>query len=154
MSKKEIRDYQEGDKGTIVVRVAYMDMFPWATAVFLSRLHLYYLPIKTGIRAGKCRAKVQRKGKYWIVKSMGGWATECHLSIVQLKDATKELEQRGIIEKETHLVDGKRVLHLRYTLANGDTPIDDSVFFKDLGTRLHNNVLVHKKKKLHLSAMV
>lgn len=108
-------EWKKDSDGLTLVRNAYVDMAGDLTAgVMLSRL-VYWHSLS---KEGKRRLKVQKNGKYWIVKGYSDWHEECRISKDQAKRAVKKLLSRGLIETQVKLFYGAPTLHIRI-LPNG-----------------------------------
>lgn len=108
------------DNPGILYRTEYFDALGNVVAALLmSQIHYWYAPAKNG----SSKLRVLRKGKWWIAKSIAEWASECHLSVDQVKYGIKILEAKGLVETEAFMFGKSPVTHLRFLAVQGKGPI-------------------------------
>ena len=88
--------------------------------LFLSQLVYWYQPSNTGTPKLKDKDK---KGVYWIPKTVKKWAEELAMEPHQVRKAIETLTELGIVAVETRLHGRDNVTHIRLLCANGKSSI-------------------------------
>lgn len=109
----------------VALRLEYFDYFKDITvAIFLSQLHYWYMPD----RNGKSKLRVQKNGKWYLVKSYLEWYNETRLSQKQVTRALTILRDSGVLEVTVMRFNGLTTNHITAINVVGNIPLQDGSF--------------------------
>ena len=112
MNKVEFLQWEKTTKDVIDLKRTYIDLFKGdiVTGLLLSQIVYWHLPGK----GGKTKLRVNKNGKYYLVKRRKDWFEECRISEEKYKRAIKKLKELGIIETEVRRYSNSPTTHILF----------------------------------------
>mgnify|MGYP000905340865 CR=1 FL=1 len=109
-SFKEFLTWEKASKDTIDFKKVYVDIAEDVLAgLLLSQIIFWHLP---NAKTGRNKLKVRRNGKTWLAKNRTDWWEEIRLSPKQYDTAIGKLVNKGIVEVENTMFNGKKTPHI------------------------------------------